>query len=170
MLTVTVETPDGGSVDLDFEHSLLSVSAWEARHGRAFFSKEPMSKEEQDAYLRDMLLTKNPPENFRDLLSYEDMRELSEYINSKQSATFIAPPPKGRGSNEVWTSEVIYYQMIHFKIPFQPCESWHLNRLMILIQICGIKQTKPKKMSKQALAEQYRTLNAQRKAQLGTTG
>jgi len=59
--------------------------------------------------------------------------------------------------------------MTVFNIPFE-CESWHLNRLFTLIRICNIKQAKPQKMSRGELAARNRALNAQRKAQLGTSG
>jgi hypothetical protein len=77
------------------------------------------------------------------------------------------PATKGRG--ETITSELIYYWMVAFNIPFET-EHWHLNRLFALIRICNIKQQKPKKMNKGEMSRRYQELNAQRKAQLGTTG
>jgi hypothetical protein len=41
---------------------------------------------------------------------------------------------------------------------------------MTLVKIAGIKQTKPKPMSKGQQAEQYRRLNAERRAALGSSG
>ena len=77
------------------------------------------------------------------------------------------PEHKGRG--EVITSELIYYWMVTFNIPFE-CEQWHLNRLFALIRICNLKNSKPQKMSKSEIAARNRELNAQRKAQYNTPG
>jgi hypothetical protein len=85
------------------------------------------------------------------------------------TATWFSDQPGAPKSREVITAEVIYYWMTVFNIPFE-CEHWHLNRLFTLIRICNIKQSKPEKMSRAEIARRNRELNAQRKAQLGTTG
>ena len=85
------------------------------------------------------------------------------------TATWFSDQPGAPASREVITSELIYYWMTVFNIPFE-CETWHLNRLFTLIRICNIKQAKPKKMSRAEIAARNRELNAQRKEQLGTKG
>lgn len=170
MLTVTIHDVESETdVVLSFEHSLVSLSKWESEHEKAFFGKEPMNAEETVSYVKHMLVGEPPVKNWIDLLQNHHYIEITDYINSRQTATWFRENPNEPKSNEVVTSELIYYWMISFQIPFE-CETWHLNRLMTLIKICGVKQTKPKKMSKQALAEQYRQLNAQRRQQLGTAG
>jgi hypothetical protein len=77
--------------------------------------------------------------------------------------------PERRGPGEVITSELIYYWIVSFNIPFE-CQYWHLNRLFSLIRICNIKNSKPKKVSRMELAQRNRELNAARKAKLGTSG
>ena len=170
MLTIVLAaTEDAEAAELQLEHSLVSLSKWEATYEKPFFGKDAKSEEETLTYVSNMLLTKNPPENFLKRLVVEDISSINGYINSKQSATWFREESSGRGSQEIVTAELIYYWMIQFNIPFS-CENWHLNRLMTLIKICGIKQAKPRRMSRQAQAEQYRQLNAQRREQLGTTG
>ena len=154
---------------LDFEHSLVSLSKWEEIHERPFFGREPMSIEQTLSYIKQMLLTENPPENFLDRLTKEDYELISAYINSKHTATTFRENPNEKKPNEIITNEIIYHWMIQFQIPWE-AQYWHLSRLMTLIKICGIKQSKPKKMSRQAMAEQYRQLNAQRRRELGTSG
>ena len=67
------------------------------------------------------------------------------------------------------TNEIIYYWMITLNIPFE-CEKWHLNRLLTLIQVCSIKNSPKKKMSKAEILARNRELNAQRKLNIGTKG
>ena len=61
------------------------------------------------------------------------------------------------------SSEMIYYYMVASQIPFE-CQKWHLNRLLTLIRICGLKNQDPKKMSKSDLNSKYRSVNAARRA------
>ena len=76
--------------------------------------------------------------------------------------------PERRGREEIVTSELIYFWMVTFNIPFE-CETWHLNRLFALIRICNLKNANPKKMSKNEIAMRNRELNAKRKAELKTS-
>lgn len=171
MLTIILEpTDDLPQVVLTLEHSLVSISKWESECTKPFFGREQMSHEETVAYIKQMILDESPPEGWLERLKQEHYTEITNYINSKQSATWFREDPNQRPSREIVTSELVYYWMTQFNIPFDPCETWHLNRLMTLVKICGIKQTKPKPMSKQAQMEQYRQLNAQRRQQLGTSG
>ena len=67
------------------------------------------------------------------------------------------------------TSELIYYWMVALEIPFE-CQKWHINRLMMLIQICSIKNQPDKKMSKKSTAQQNAMLNAARRHKSHTRG
>lgn len=173
MLTITLprlkHSPESEEVKLDFEHSLFSLSKWEEIHEKPFFGREGMSHDETLSYVRQMLLTENPPEDFHKRLTNEHLELLMAYVNSKHTATTFNEEPGGSTSNEIVTNELIYHWMIQFKIPWD-AQHWHLNRLMTLIKICGIKQSKPKPMSQQARAEQFRRLNEQRRKQLGSNG
>jgi hypothetical protein len=170
MLTINLSaTDDFDAVELNFEHSLVSLSKWESQVKKAFFGKEEKTAEETAKYIKCMLITENVPDDFLNKLSRDDIETISSYINDKQSATWFKEDPGSKSNSEVVTSELIYYWLVQFRIPFE-VENWHLNRLMTLVKIAGIKQTKPKPMSKAQQAEQYRKLNAERRAALGSSG
>jgi hypothetical protein len=158
-----------GGVTLYLEHSLISLSKWEAKFEKPFLSTNEMTDEESLEYIKCMTITRNVPDETYAKLSGSDLKQIEQYIGAKMTATwFSEKSPKSR-RGEVVTSELIYYWMTVFGIPFE-CEKWHLARLFALIQICNNKQEKPKKISRSELAQRNRELNAQRKKELGTRG
>lgn len=180
MLTITVGATDvydessgkfgaTGGFEIQLEHSLVSLSKWESEFEKPFLGKDEKTSEEVLSYIRCMVLTPNPPGDFLQSLSKENLEAVNAYIDRKMTATWFSEQPGAPASREVITSELVYYWMTVFQIPFE-CETWHLNRLFTLIRICNIKQAKPKKMSRAEIAARNRELNAQRKAQLGTRG
>lgn len=158
-----------GGYDLEFEHSLVSLSKWESKYEKAFISKDNKTSEEIFDYAEMMCTTPNPPPDFIHNMTDENFKELVAYIDSKQTATVVRNMSGQRASSEVTTSELIYYWMVSLQIPFE-CQHWHLNRLITLIKVCSAKNTPPKKMSHNEIAARNRELNAQRKAQYKTTG
>jgi len=118
-----------------------------------------------------MVTSSNFSSEIYERLSKENLNLINEYIGSTQSATTFSeyPDSNRRGQREIVTSELIYFWMVTFAVPWE-AETWHLNRLFALLRICNIKNSTQKKMSKSEVASRNRELNAQRKAQLGTTG
>jgi hypothetical protein len=165
----TAEFVFRGGRRLDLEHSLVSLSKWESKHEKPFLGKDQKSTEEVLDYVRCMILDEDFPPGHLKKLSKENFEAINDYIEAKMTATWFAEPPGAPRTSEVVTSELVYYWMTVFQIPFE-CENWHLNRLFTLIRVCNIKQAKPKKMSRTEMAQRQRELNAQRRAQLGTTG
>jgi hypothetical protein len=158
-----------GGVTLHLEHSLISLSKWEAKYEKPFLDNTDKTTEETLDYIKCMTITRNVPDDVYDVLSQENLDDIQIYIAAKMSATWFsdARPKPRRG--EVVTSELVYFWLVSFQIPFE-CEKWHLNRLFNLIQICNNKQEKPKKMSRSELAQRNTDLNAQRRKALGTRG
>jgi hypothetical protein len=161
-------TKQGGTL-LELEHSLVSLSKWESIYEKPFLGREAKTPEEIIAYVKCMTLADDIAPEIFNKLTIENFDEVAEYIDAKMTATWFSDQPGTPQSREVITSELIYYWMTVFNIPFE-CENWHLNRLFTLIRICNIKQAKPQKMSRAEIAQRNRELNAQRKAQLGTSG
>lgn len=158
-----------GNVELELEHSLISLSKWESKYQKPFLTSETKTPEEIFYYVKAMIITPIYPDDVIVRLSKQNIQEINDYIDSRQSATTFGSMPERRGRGEIITSELIYYWMVAFNIPFE-CEWWHLNRLFALIRICNIKNSKPKKMSRSEIAGRNRELNAIRRAQLNTSG
>ena len=152
---------------LHLEHSLVSISRWESKWCKPFLSKNNKTHNELIDYIKCM---SDEPINDADVLrlTSKDVERINKYINSPMTATTITER-NSRPSNEIVTSELIYFAMINNNIPFE-CQHWHLNRLLMLIRVCNIKQSQPKKMSKRDIYNQNRSLNAARKKQMGTKG
>ena len=153
---------------IQLEHSLVSLSKWEAKWHKPFLSKEPKTKEEFEDYVRFMTITQNvKPELYRSLTA-EHYKKINAYIDDPMTATWFSKE-RGRTSREQVTSELIYYWMIALNIPFE-CQKWHLNRLLTLIKVCNVKQQPDKKMSKREILANNAALNAARRAKLHTKG
>lgn len=154
---------------LQLEHSLVSLSKWEAKWCKSFFLKEEKTREETIDYIKCMTITQNvKPEVYLNLTD-SDIDKITEYINAPMTATVISDDRiKGR-SRETITSEVIYYWMIALNIPFE-CQKWHLNRLTTLIKVCNIKNTPPKKLSNGEIMRRNAELNAARRKRLHSKG
>lgn len=155
--------------ELQLEHSLVSISKWESTWHKPFLSKtyKKTNAEELD-YIRCMTTTQNVDPIVYKLLTPDIIAKIGEYIQDSMTATTFtkqeAPP-----SREVVTSELIYYWMVSFNIPFE-CQRWHLNRLITLINICSIKNTPKKKKTAKQLAAERSALNEARKAEYKTNG
>lgn len=167
----TQEFVEPETVALRLEHSLVSLSKWESKWKRAFLSnKKVKTTEEILDYIKCMTLTPNVDPALYDLLTAENYKQVQEYIDDPMTATCLPQEKGGKKSNEVVTSELIYYWMIALNIPFDPCQDWHINRLLMLVQVCNIKNQPPKKTSKRDLMSRNAALNAARRKQLNSRG
>lgn len=180
MLKITIEAEEffneetsnfftAPGAQLELEHSLVSLSKWEAIHQKPFLSGGEKTPEELLSYVMLMVLDEYVDTSVLQRAGPKVMTDIQQYIDSTQSATTFGNLPKSPSTGETITSELIYYWMVAFNIPFV-CETWHLNRLFALIRICNIKNSKPQKISKQEQAQQYRDLNAARRAKTGSKG
>ena len=160
---------------LQLEHSLVSLSKWESKWHKPFLSKKDLSREELIDYIRCMTMTQNVDPNTYLGLTAQNITDVEKYIEDPMSATTIThykqPTTKSR---EIITSELIYYWMITLGIPFE-CRKWHLNRLLILIEVCSIKNQQASgkgagKMSRKETIAWNTAQNQARRAKYGTKG
>lgn len=154
---------------LQLEHSLVSLSKWESRWHKAFLSKDVKTSEETMDYVKCMTLTQNVDPEVYTRLSSKNISEINRYIEDPMTATTFLEEKRGRAGREKVTAEVIYHQMIALNIPFE-CQKWHLNRLLVLIRVCDIKNRPQKRRSGRALMSRNAALNAQRRRELNTRG
>lgn len=160
---------DATPVVLQFEHSLLSLSKWESKHQKAFMATPTKPHEEMIDYFGSMLLTPGYGPEVIYQLSPEQLDSLSNYINDKQTASSVPAEGPQRPSNETVTSELVYYWMTALKINWQ-AETWHFNRLMMLIAITNYKQKPPEEQSKAKMFDRWRDDNAKNKKLFNTNG
>lgn len=161
---------------LNFEHSLVSLSEWEAELEKPFFSNGKGEKREESEWMKyfECMLIGESREypHLIQLLDIDQKLLLINYMQKDRTGTTINEIKKPRGRQENVTSELIYYWLVTFKIPFQPTETWHLNRILMLVKICSIKQAPPSKnkQSRASLAQNMREINEQRRRESGTRG
>lgn len=169
---------------LCLEHSLNSLSKWEAKWHRPFINDGPKNSDEFIDYIRCMTLNVDDvdPKIFYGI-TQSNLKQIEEYLKDPMTATWFGQdrgtsvPGQGdkpsyikpKKLREVITAEIIYYWMVQLQIPFE-CENWNLNRLFTLIRVCNEKNKPQKKMSKKQLMNRNTALNQLRKQQLGTTG
>ena len=156
---------------LHLEHSLISISKWEAKYKKPFLAQDPPKTEtETKDYFCCMSLDKIADTSVFECITEADYKKILDYIRDPMTATTINNRESGGKSNRhVLTSEEIYYYMTALNIPFS-CEKWHLNRLLTLIEVANVKNAPPKKMSKNAIYQQNAQLNAARRAKLHSKG
>lgn len=154
---------------ITLEHSLVSISKWEAHWNKPFLGKDPMTEEQTIDYVKCMTLTQNVDPTVYYRIDSEGVNKIKEYIDSPMTATTFSKHMQEKPNREIVTSEVIYYWMIALEIPFE-CQKWHLNRLLTLIRVCNAKNAPSKKMSKKEIMARNRSLNAARRAKTGSKG
>ena len=154
---------------LCLEHSLVSLSKWESKWCKAFFSRQEKTYEETIDYIKCMTLTQNVKDEVYLRLTRDNIEQINKYIEAPMTATYFSEDKNSKSSREIVTAELIYYWMIALNIPFE-CQKWHLNKLLTLIRVCNIKNQPPKKMSKRDIMSRNASLNAARRKRLNSKG
>ena len=155
-------------VEVQLEHSLVSVSKWESKWCKPFLNGKDKTMEEIIDYIKCMVVDDSIDFAVFDRLTESNLMEINDYIGRPMTATTFSNEPKS-GGREIITSEIIYYWMVSYNIPFE-CQYWHLNRLLTLIKVCNVKNNPPKKMSQKEIMARNKALNEARKKQFDTRG
>ena len=161
----TMELVEVKACTLHLEHSLLAISKWEAKHHKIFLGDEKRTMPELKSYAKCMCLDKNVDDAVFSTLSPKEFEQILAYIEDPMTATTFGPSDDDNVKDtETMSSELLYYYMFRNDIPIS-CEKWHINRLLTLLRICGIKDKvsgKPKKSQSQLL-QKYAAMHAARK-------
>lgn len=157
-------------LELSLEHSLISLSKWESKWHKPFLVKTPKTSEETSYYIKCMTINKGIDPQTYDLIMFHQniLDDINHYIEDPMTATTF-PKEEKKPNREIITSELIYFWMVSYNIPL-PCEQWHLNRLLTLINVCSVKNQPKKKISEREILNRQRLLNEQRLKQFNTTG
>lgn len=155
---------------IKLEHSLVSLSKWESKWKIPFLATENKTSEMMTDYVRCMTITQNVDPNVYNGLTAQDIKAVQDYIDDPMTATTFKKMDGGKKNRSVTTAEIIYYWMVSLQIPFDPCEKWHLNKLLTLIRVCDEKNSPKKKMSRREAMQQQKSLNAARRARYNTHG
>jgi hypothetical protein len=152
------------------EHSLISISNWEAIWHKPYLpsihTPGISGHKEEVSYIKCMIIG-NVDEDIPNVLLNTHSSEIQDYISNPYSATrsfLVGEKPKQQLPRKTITSELIYYWMIKFGIPFT-CEKWHFNKLLKLIETCNVQEsqnTKAGRMSHTEAARYRHELNKQR--------
>jgi len=153
---------------LQVEHSLVSISKWESKWYKPFITKDSKTVEETIDYIRCMTITQNIDQQVYENITNENINDIDKYIDNPMTATWFTKE-RGSTSKEIITSEIIYYWMITYNIPFE-CQKWHLNRLLTLVKVCDKKNTPNKRMSNSEIMTKNTNLNNERREKSKTKG
>jgi len=154
---------------LQLEHSLVSLSKWEANWCKPFLTTTTKTTEETIDYIKCMTITQNVKPEVYMHMPQEVFVTVDDYINKQMTATWFNEPKTQSKTREVITSELIYYWMVALTIPMD-CQKWHLNRLLTFIKVCNIKNQPPKKQGRKEALSQRAALNQARRSQNNTKG
>lgn len=157
------------AIILQLEHSLISLSKWESKWKKAYLTEEVKNYLQSIDYIRCMTISKGVNPDYYFALTSKDLNVINQYINDTMTATTITKIDQSKKKKEILTSELIYYYMIQFQIPFE-CEKWHLNRLLTLIEVCGAKGTPEKKIPMKDVYARNKALNEANRKKFKTRG
>ena len=141
---------------LTLEHSLVSLTKWESKWCKPFLSPEEKTQEEIMDYVRCMIMDEDVEDEIVYAFTPAEMKKVEAYIAKDQTGTTI-PETKDSNeprSNELMTSELIYYYLGQIQCLTPTIENWHLSRTLMLIRVASFKQKPEKELNKkEALAQ-----------------
>lgn len=154
--------------DISLEHSLVSLQKWEQKWKVPFLSPHTNKTSEMMLdYFRCMTITQNVDPDVYRAIPNSEIQRIVEYIQDPMTATTIRK--ENRHNNDIITAEVIYYWMVEHGIPPE-YRKWHLNSLLMLINVCSEERAPKKERSQRETADYYRKVNAMNRAKYHSKG
>lgn len=173
--SVTTYTEEGGFEEhedfkIRLEHSLYAVSLWESKWKKSFFNdKEGMTPTEFLYYISCMPISDDVPDRWWTRLTQAHLLKVRDYMLDPMTAATIKRGPTKPGRKRILTSELIYFRMATFGIPFET-DRWNLNRLLTLLEIASIENSPKQKMDRKTAMAQQKALCEARRAEYNSRG
>lgn len=152
--------------EVRLEHSLYSVSKWEAETEKPFLTKKAKTVSEEILYIQCMDVDEILSLVEAGWLYSQYQSQIAEYLKRSMTATTFRKD-NSRSSSATITAEIIYYWLVLYNIPFET-QYWPLNKLLTLVRVASIKSQKPKKMSRQEQLSQQNAINSARLAAMAS--
>ena len=151
--------------DLLLEHSLVSLTKWERKWRTPFLSPEEKTPEQVMDYVRCMIIDDSDVEDeIINAFTPKDIKEVETYIATDQTATtFPKEESTEPQSNELMTSELIYYYLAAMQAPFETVQYWPLSNTLTLIRVASFKQKPEKKLNEREALAQAENINERNK-------
>lgn len=145
------------------EHSLISISKWESEIKKPFLPAPgvPEKTDKEKLFYISCMLLKDQPSYIIEKLCTEHLEKIKNYMGDNRSATTFKYNVQQKIKPSIITSEQIYSWMIRYNIPIE-CEKWHISRLLTLIEIMRVQESKSK-LPKHETQKKYSALNRYRK-------
>lgn len=151
---------------LVLEHSLISISKWEAIWKKPYLDETyDKTNDELYSYIQCMTIKGNASENVLSRMTGEIYKKIIDYIQDSKTATVVQHKKKPSQPDQFITSELIYSWMVEYRIPPE-YEKWHLSRLLTLIDVINENHKDPKEnrmTQEEAVARQRRINEANKK-------
>lgn len=174
----TEEFMEDREYELRLEHSLYTVSLWEAIWHEPFIGTVK-NNAQASSYLRCMTINEVPEEAYL-YITTEQMDQINDYIKDSHSAALPWEDelddddrPEGASRAKVPTNiivaENLYGYMFDLGIPLE-WEHRHFNRLLKLIRVMQKSREPEKKKSAAQRAAEMRALNKMRQKKYNTKG
>lgn len=169
----TQKFTDLPATELVLEHSLISISKWEAIWKKPWITdKDDKTNDELYSYIQCMTIKGNASDEVVSRITTKEYLRVMDYIKDPMTASTVKRKKKSNvRSQNFTTSELIYAWMTSYQIPWE-AQKWHLNRLMMLINILDEmnEQANPKnKKSEAQLIRDYAKLNEENKKRFHMT-
>lgn len=171
---ITIPERHLDKMNLQLEHSLMSVAKWEGIWHESFTDQAEFSGEKLLSYIHCMTINTQKDPKIYDQLSNDDLMKIIEYMEDPRSAWTINPSRAKKKGKAHQTAEQLYFAMIQYGIPWE-CEKWHFNRLLALLDFCDRKGSVSgyggqKKKTERELMEMYRAMNDKNRKRFNSKG